>query len=190
MSPGDFRPPEPEWVPSRPVGEWAASVWESVPGALRWWVESVEGKRPGLDNETCLPLLQALVGPQPDGERFGHIRALFLSRGCPAEHRWLVESRESVFAAFPPATFGRTEYKWDDDTDPIERVLAVVDCFVSLCEEGKSSQCAMAMQHMPQHTSTILRTPADTDAQLLSAASVPSVSVASARSASTLADGT
>jgi hypothetical protein len=56
-----------------------------------------------------------------------------VSQGCPPEHSWFVESRESVFGAFP-AEFGRTEYTWDADTGPIERVLSIVDCFLTLCD--------------------------------------------------------
>ena len=129
-----IRPTEPEWLPSRSVKEWAELIWHSVPQALRWWVESVEGYSPLDEGSKCLPLLRALVKDKSDELRFEYIRLLFISQKCPQEHRGFVESREAVFAAFPAATFGRSEYKWDDDTTPIEKVLSVVDCFVTLCE--------------------------------------------------------
>ena len=70
----------------------------------------------------------------PDGERFDHIRRLFISQGCPEEHLGLLASPQTVFDSFPSATFGRAEYRWDDIVSPIERVLSVVDCFVTLVE--------------------------------------------------------
>ena len=63
-----------------------------------------------------------------------YIKLLFESQKCPSGYLGFVQSRESVFAAFP-SSFGRSEYKWDDTTAPIEQVLSIVDCFVTLCEE-------------------------------------------------------
>ena len=133
---GDVRPVEPEWQPSRSVSEWAEAIWQSVPPALRWWVESVEGHNPLSEagqGKKVLRLLRELVKSKTDTERFAYIRLLFESQGCPREYLPLLQSPETVFEAFPEA-FGRSEYKWDDDTSPLERVLSVVDCFVTLCE--------------------------------------------------------
>ena len=130
-----IRPTEPEWLPDKSVTEWAELIWQSVPAALRWWVEVIEGYTPLSDGQQCLPRLRKLLDGKADKYRFEYIRLLFVSQKCPSEHRWFIESRESVFAAFPSETFGRSEYKWDSTTAPIERVLSVVDCFVTLCEE-------------------------------------------------------
>jgi hypothetical protein len=81
--PDTVRPQEPEWRPDKSVEEWARIVWESVPGALRWWVESVEVLAPGPHTTRCLHTLQQLIVEQSDEERFSHIRSLFLSQGCP-----------------------------------------------------------------------------------------------------------
>ena len=137
---GDIRPSEPEWQPSRSVSEWAGLIWASVPPALRWWVTEVERQDPLSPQRRCLPMLRALVAAWaekdlPSAERFAYIKLLFESQRCPEEHLCFLESRESVFAAFPTA-FGRSEYKWDDTTAPIEQVLSIVDCFVTLCEDG------------------------------------------------------
>ena len=133
---GDIRPSEPEWRPSTPVSVQAAAIWLSVPPALRWWVEAVEHYDPLAEQKQgkkVLELLRELVKSKSDEERFAYIRLLFESQGCHREHLVLLQSPETVFDAFPKA-FGRSEYKWDDDTAPIERVLSVVDCFITLCE--------------------------------------------------------
>ena len=46
------------------VEEWARIVWESVPGALRWWVVSVEVLAPGPHTTRCLHTLQQLIVEQ------------------------------------------------------------------------------------------------------------------------------
>ena len=130
----EFRPAEPEWQPEKTVQEWADIIWMSVPGALRWWVDTIESMAPTATEHTCLAMLQELVVGQSDEHRFGHIRALFLSQGCPSEHEWFLDSRETVFRAFPRDTFGKAEYRWDAEITPIEKVLSVIDCFVTLCE--------------------------------------------------------
>ena len=90
--------------------------------------------RPGPGTATCLLLLWALVWETPDDKQFDHICCLFISRGCLKEHLSLLTLPQTVFDAFPSATFGWAEYRWDDATDPIERVLSVMDCFVTLME--------------------------------------------------------
>ena len=129
----EIRPTQDEWMPDKSVVQWADHIWQSVPVALRWWVETVEGADPVRRGGHPLQLLQKLLEQTPDGGRLEHVRRLFLSQGCPAPDLVILGSVDSVFHCFP-VDFGRSEFRWNDDISPIERVLSVVDCFLTLVD--------------------------------------------------------
>jgi hypothetical protein len=130
----NITPSEVEWQPERTVDEWAEIIWQSIPEGLRWWVREVEGADPVHRASHPLQLLQKLVEGKSPVERLGFMRLVFESQGCPPESLDWMSSVESVFSTFPSDTFGRAEFTWEADTAPIERVLSVVDCFLTLVE--------------------------------------------------------
>ena len=97
----------------------------------------------GAGVEGCLPTLQAAMADFVPGKtsRLEAVRKAFETRGCKPEWLALFDSHESFFSAFPNETFGRAEYRWDDETRPIEAVLSVVDCLVTLVEEEGVPAC-------------------------------------------------
>ena len=103
----------------------------------------MRGRPAGAGVEGCLPTLQAAMADFVPGKtsRLEAVRKAFETRGCKPEWLALFDSHESFFSAFPNETFGRAEYRWDDETRPIEAVLSVVDCLVTLVEEEGVPAC-------------------------------------------------
>jgi hypothetical protein len=102
-----------------------------MPGALREWIEVVEGQNPDRREGGILKVLRKrLEGATPQERRLraGALLSLYTKKDVS-----FMSDFSHMQRAFPDS-FGRSEFRWDEDASPIEWVLATVDCFVSLME--------------------------------------------------------
>lgn len=147
-------PPQDSWSPSLSPTEWASLTWLRLPAPLRRWIDlfepsmRVEWKTMYDEQRTVLPVLDAFVGQVKPAERWAAVQWLFRKKGVLVEGEQGSDMFDDLLCGFR-SSFGKIDFKLEDDLRSVRYGMAVADKFLSLVDEGGFSK-AMVWDPLPR----------------------------------------